>query len=64
MVHITAVHRYAYDVLKALMRIPAEETMSMAGRGQSIVKQHQLVTKALEEEIAKWHGFVLDTKSP
>jgi stress-induced morphogen len=31
-------------------------------RGQSIVKQHQLVTKALEDEIPKWHGFVLDTK--
>lgn len=32
-------------------------------RGQSIVKQHQMVTKALEDEIAKWHGFVLDTKA-
>lgn len=32
-------------------------------QGKSIVKQHQLVTKALEDEIAKWHGFVLDTKA-
>lgn len=32
-------------------------------RGLSVVKQHQLVTKALEEEIATWHGFVLETKA-
>lgn len=33
-----------------------------ARRGLSVMKQHQLVTKALEEEIATWHGFVLETK--
>ena len=32
-------------------------------RGQSVVKQHQLVTKVLEDEISKWHGFVLETKA-
>jgi stress-induced morphogen len=30
----------------------------------SIVKQHQLVTKLLKEQIAEWHGFQLVTKAP
>jgi stress-induced morphogen len=31
--------------------------------GKSIVKQHQLVTKLLKDEIASWHGFRLVTKA-
>lgn len=41
----------------------ADATKLLTCRGQSIVKQHQLVTKALEDEIPKWHGFVLDTRT-
>eukprot|EP00879_Flechtneria_rotunda_P008987 GHRR01009410.1.p2 GENE.GHRR01009410.1~~GHRR01009410.1.p2 ORF type:complete len:103 (+),score=25.10 GHRR01009410.1:241-549(+) len=32
--------------------------------GKSIVKQHQLVTKLLKDDIAQWHGFQLVTKAP
>jgi stress-induced morphogen len=33
-------------------------------QGLGIVKQHQLVTKLLKEEIAQWHGFKLNTSAP
>ncbi|GAX77886.1 hypothetical protein CEUSTIGMA_g5328.t1 [Chlamydomonas eustigma] len=33
-------------------------------RGQSVVKQHQLVHKILKEEMADWHGLNLTTKAP
>eukprot|EP00882_Tetradesmus_deserticola_P009384 GHRQ01009904.1.p1 GENE.GHRQ01009904.1~~GHRQ01009904.1.p1 ORF type:complete len:105 (+),score=42.61 GHRQ01009904.1:342-656(+) len=33
-------------------------------KGMSIVKQHQLVTKLLKEQIAEWHGFQLVAKAP
>eukprot|EP00775_Hariotina_reticulata_P007662 gene7662-7865_t len=32
--------------------------------GKSIIKQHQLVTALLKEDIPKWHGFQLVTKAP
>lgn len=32
--------------------------------GKSIVKQHQLVTKLIQDDIKKWHGFQLTTKPP
>jgi hypothetical protein len=33
-------------------------------RGQTVVKQHQLVHKILKEEMAEWHGLNLTTKAP
>jgi stress-induced morphogen len=38
------------------------EVVSSAFAGKSIVKQHQLVTQLLKDEIAQWHGFTLVTK--
>jgi stress-induced morphogen len=32
--------------------------------GKSIVKQHQTVTKLLQDDIKQWHGFHLTTKAP
>jgi stress-induced morphogen len=40
------------------------EVVSEEFKGMSIVKQHQLVTKLLKEQIAEWHGFQLVTKAP
>lgn len=37
---------------------------SDAFKGIGVVKQHQLVTKLLKEDIAQWHGFTLDTAVP
>ncbi|DBA90985.1 TPA: BolA-like protein 3 [Trebouxia sp. C0005] len=31
---------------------------------KSIVQQHKVVTKILQEEISQWHGFVLLTSAP
>jgi stress-induced morphogen len=31
--------------------------------GLSVIKQHKLVNQVLKEEIAKWHGVQLRTKS-
>ena len=33
-------------------------------QGLGTVKQHQLVTKILKEEIPNWHGFTLNTSVP
>lgn len=33
-------------------------------KGKSIVKQHQLVTKLISDDIKQWHGFQLVTKTP
>lgn len=33
-------------------------------RGQSKLKQHQLVHKLIAEDVKKWHGYTLDTKTP
>jgi BolA-like protein 3 len=40
------------------------EVRSAAFEGQSTVKQHQLVAKALGDEVKKWHGFSLVTSTP
>lgn len=40
------------------------EVVSEEFKGLSIVKQHQLVTKLLRDQIAEWHGFQLVTKAP
>lgn len=40
------------------------QVVSEEFKGMSIVKQHQLVTKLLKEQIAEWHGFQLVTKAP
>jgi stress-induced morphogen len=32
--------------------------------GKSIVKQHQMVTKLIQDDIKQWHGFQLTTKAP
>ncbi|KAG2426694.1 hypothetical protein HYH02_014734 [Chlamydomonas schloesseri] len=32
-------------------------------KGQSIVKQHQLVHKLLAEDLKRWHGLTLETKA-
>jgi stress-induced morphogen len=37
--------------------------VSEAFAGKSIIKQHQLVTALLKEDIPKWHGFQLVTKT-
>lgn len=39
------------------------EVVSEEFAGKSIVKQHQLVTKLLKDDIAQWHGFQLVTKA-
>jgi stress-induced morphogen len=39
------------------------EVVSEEFAGKSIVKQHQLVTKLLKDEISQWHGFQLVTKA-
>lgn len=40
------------------------EVVSEEFAGISIVKQHQLVTRLLKDEISQWHGFQLVTKAP
>eukprot|EP00884_Botryococcus_braunii_P013359 jgi/Botrbrau1/22023/Bobra.0024s0037.1 len=40
------------------------EVIAADFKGMSIVRQHQVVTNALKDEIPKWHGFTLNTKSP
>jgi len=33
-------------------------------KNKSIVQQHKVVTKILQDEISQWHGFVLLTSAP
>ncbi len=33
-------------------------------KDKSIVQQHKVVTKILQDEISQWHGFVLLTSAP
>lgn len=40
------------------------EVRASSFAGVSTVKQHQLVAKALGEEVKKWHGFSLTTCAP
>lgn len=40
------------------------EVSAAAFSGLSTVKQHQAVTRALGDEVGKWHGFQLVTSAP
>ncbi|GIL76652.1 hypothetical protein Vretimale_8839 [Volvox reticuliferus] len=33
-------------------------------KGQSIVKQHQLVHRLLADDLKQWHGLTLETRAP
>jgi stress-induced morphogen len=37
---------------------------SVKFKGLSIIKQHKLVNRILENEIKKWHGVQLKTRAP
>jgi len=40
------------------------EIVSPKFTGLTVIKQHKLVNKVLEEEIKGWHGVQLKTKAP
>lgn len=41
----------------------AIDVVSATFEGMSVVKQHRLVNRVLEEEIKGWHGVQLKTKA-
>ncbi|KAK5006441.1 hypothetical protein LTR28_006486 [Elasticomyces elasticus] len=40
------------------------EVVSAQFKGMPVIKQHRLVNKILGEEIKKWHGIQLKTRTP
>ncbi|EFJ44525.1 bola-like protein [Volvox carteri f. nagariensis] len=62
--------------LKSVQQVEVQDTSGGCGamyrisivaedfKGQSIVKQHQLVHKILAEDLRQWHGLTLQTSAP
>ncbi|GLC36325.1 BolA-like protein 3 [Pleodorina starrii] len=62
--------------LKDVKRVEVQDTSGGCGamyrisivaedfKGQSIVKQHQLVHRVLADDLKQWHGLTLETRAP